>query len=262
VRQQDGLRPVTRTRVALLTGAANGIGRATARALAGAGWRLALLDRDGESLEHLARELGDGATALFTRTVDITDTAAVDAAVAAAHAALGPFTAVCPIAGVFAAPERPMAEMADADVARLLDVNVHGTVRTLRACIPLIRDGGSIAVAASTSGLTAHPDAAVYGATKAALVALARSLALELAPRRVRVNAVCPGGVDTPLSRAAYPEEAASGFAGYRETNPLGRIATPDDVAAVFAFLASDAARHVNGVALRVDGGDSVMGWV
>jgi NAD(P)-dependent dehydrogenase (short-subunit alcohol dehydrogenase family) len=253
---------MTDTRVALVTGAASGIGRATALALAGAGWRLALLDRDEGALERLGQELGGGATGPFTRNADVADTAAVDAAVAEAHAALGPFTAVCPIAGVFAAPERPMAEMPDADVARLLDINVHGTVRTLRACIPLIRDGGSIAVAASVSGLTAHPEAAVYGATKAALIALARSLALELAPRRIRVNAVCPGGVDTPLSRNAYPDEAASDFAGYRETNPLGRIATPEDIGGVFAFLASDAARHVNGVALRVDGGDSVMGWV
>ena len=109
----------------------------------------------------------------------------------------------------------------------------------------------------STSGLLAHAGGSVYAATKIALIGLARSLSAELSSRQIRVNCICPGAVDTPLLRRLYSdtdlEEAAA-------TNPLGRLAQPGDVADVMLFLTSPAARHINGVALRVDGGAAVQG--
>ena len=102
----------------------------------------------------------------------------------------------------------------------------------------------------------------MYAATKMAVIGLGRSLAAELAPRRIRVNMVCPGGVDTALTRGAYGEDAERVIAEYAAANPLGRIAQPEDIARAMVFLASDAARHINGVALRVDGGDCLLGAV
>jgi 3-oxoacyl-[acyl-carrier protein] reductase len=108
--------------------------------------------------------------------------------------------------------------------------------------------------------MQAHPGTSVYAATKFALIAFGRSLALELAPRRIRVNMVCPGGVDTPLTHGVYGDDTPRVLAEYAEINPAGRFATASDVADAVLFLASPAARHVNGVALRVDGGDCLLG--
>jgi NAD(P)-dependent dehydrogenase (short-subunit alcohol dehydrogenase family) len=165
------------------------------------------------------------------------------------HANVG----ICP-------PERLLVDTDPDTVDRILDVNVKGTINTLRATVPLVRDGGAIIITASDSGLLAHPGAAVYAASKIALIGLGRALAAELAPRRVRVNMVCPGGVDTPLTRGVYGDTIEAELASYAVTNPLGGIAQPEWIADAVLFLAS--ARHVTGVSLRVDGGDGLMGAV
>ena len=105
-----------------------------------------------------------------------------------------------------------------------------------------------------------HPGGAVYSATKIAMIGLGRCLGLELAPRRIRVNMVCPGGVDTPLTRMAYPDDADGVIAEAANMNPLGQFGEPGDIAEAFWFLASERARHISGVSLRVDGGDCLAG--
>jgi NAD(P)-dependent dehydrogenase (short-subunit alcohol dehydrogenase family) len=243
-------------RVALVTGAASGIGAAAARAFAMHGDRLVLVDLDADALGALEAELTADTLAV---AADVSDPAAMDAVAEQATTRFGTLDVVFANAGI-AFPERPITETPPDVVERLLHVNVIGAVNTLRSCVPLVPDGGAIVLTSSISGQIAHPGAAVYGATKIALIGLARSLASELSPRRIRVNCVCPGGVDTPLVTAVMGDERDADIAEYAKVNPLGRIATPDDVAEVVLFLAG--AAHVNGVALRVDGGDALLGAI
>jgi 3-oxoacyl-[acyl-carrier protein] reductase len=238
--------------VVLLTGAASGIGAATARAFAGQGDAVVLGDADAERLRAVAESLAGDVLAV---PADVRDEAATRALVAAAVDRHGGLDVVCTIAGVFVGPERPLAETDDGVVDRLLDVNVKGVIRVLRAALPHLRDGGAVILTSSISGLVAHPGGAAYAASKTAQLGLARSLAAELAPRRIRVNAICPGTIDTPMAHAAHTPEQLRGFAA---DNPLGRLGEPEDVAGAFLFLAR--AGYVNGMALRVDGGDCLMG--
>jgi NAD(P)-dependent dehydrogenase (short-subunit alcohol dehydrogenase family) len=248
--------------VALITGAGSGIGAATARLFASRGTRLALGDIAADRVAAVADEIRASGGDALDGVVDVRDDAAVRAFVAAAVGRFGELDAVLPIAGVFVPPEAPLTEITDAALGTLLDVNVRGVVHVLRAALPHVRDGGAIVLTSSISGLQSHPGAAVYAASKIAIIGLGRSLALELNARRIRVNMVCPGGVDTPLTRGAYPDNADEIVAEYAGLNPLGRIAQPEDIAEAKWFLASAAARHVNGVALRVDGGDCLNGAV
>ena len=143
-------------------------------------------------------------------------------------------------------------------------MNLKGVIRVLLATIPHVRRGGAVVITSSTSGLLAHDGAAVYAATKIALVGLGRSLALELAGRQIRVNMVCPGAVDTPMIRSVWGSEANArrALAEYAEENPLRSFAAVDDVAQAIAFLAGPAARHITGVSLRIDGGDGLRGAI
>ncbi|HEY7013133.1 MAG TPA: SDR family oxidoreductase [Streptosporangiaceae bacterium] len=245
--------------VILITGAASGIGAATARCFARGGWRLVLADLDASGLGAVGAELpGLGAAGVLSVPTDVTSVDSVTALVGAAAQA-GPLDAVHANVGI-CPPERPLVDTDPATVDRVLDVNIKGTVNTLRASVPRVRDGGAIVITASDSGLLAHPGAAVYAASKIALIGLGRALAAELAPRRVRVNMVCPGGVDTPLTRGVYGDTIEAELASYAVTNPLGGIAQPEWIADAVFFLAS--ATHVTGVSLRVDGGDGLMGAV
>lgn len=247
------------TPLILITGAASGIGAATARSFARAGWRLVLADIDTRGLEAVRADLSHlDAADVVTVPTDVTSVDSVSALAGtvrsaglldAVHANVG----ICP-------PERPLVDTDPATVDRILDVNVKGTINTLRATVPLVRAGGAVMITASDSGLLAHPGAAVYAASKIALIGLGRALAAELAPRRIRVNMVCPGGVDTPLTRGVYGDTIEAELASYAVTNPLGGIAQPEWIADAVFFLAS--ARHVTGVSLRVDGGDGLMGAV
>lgn len=236
-------------RKVFISGAGSGIGSAIARTFAAQGAWLVLVDRNRAALDSVARL--PGASRVETHVADIRDAVEI-AAVMAGDAE--PFDVICANAGV-SAPEKPLHEMPWADIERILDVNVRGTICTLHAGIPRIRDGGCIVITASTSGLVAHPGAAAYAASKHAMVGLGRSLAAELAPRRIRVNTVCPGGVDTPLLTDVYGSADEAGRE-YAKINPLGRIAAPEDVAAAVAFLVD--AVHITGVALKIDGGDSL----
>jgi len=250
---------MTQAPLILITGAASGIGAATARSFARAGWRLVLADIDSRGLETVRADLPHlGAADVVTVRTDVTSVDSVNALAGTARSA-GLLDAVHANVGI-CPPERPLVDTDPDTVDRILNVNVTGTINTLRATVPLVRDGGAIIITASDSGLLAHPGAAVYAASKIALIGLGRALAAELAPRRVRVNMVCPGGVDTPLTRGVYGDTIEAELASYAVTNPLGGIAQPEWIADAVFFLAS--ARHVTGVSLRVDGGDGLMGAV
>jgi 3-oxoacyl-[acyl-carrier protein] reductase len=246
-------------RVVLVTGAASGIGAATARAFAACGDKLVLADIAEEALRNVSKGLPAAPDDVLAMRTDTTDVHSVDSLLNAAIDQFGSLDVVHANAGI-CPPERPLADTAPDVVDRILSVNIAGTVNTLRAAVPHVRDGGAVVITASISGLQAHPGAAVYAASKIALIGLGRALAVELAPRRIRVNMICPGGVDTPLTRNAYGDDAERVIAGYREDNLMGRIAEPEDIAAAVLYLAR--AKHVTGVSLRVDGGDCLMGAV
>jgi NAD(P)-dependent dehydrogenase (short-subunit alcohol dehydrogenase family) len=244
--------------VVLITGAGSGIAAETARLFSSHGARVVLGDVAEERVSEVAaaiRGAGGDATA---HKVDVTDDASVRAFVAKAVELDGGLDVVLPIAGVFVPPEAPITEISDAAIDTLINVNLRGVIHVLRAAIPHVRERGSIILTSSTSGFISHPGGAVYSATKIAMVGLGRCLGMELAPRRIRVNMVCPGGVNTPLTRNAYPDNADEIIAEAAEMNPLGQFGEPTDIAEAFWFLANS--RHVNGVSLRIDGGEALAG--
>jgi meso-butanediol dehydrogenase/(S,S)-butanediol dehydrogenase/diacetyl reductase len=246
--------------VALITGGGSGIAAATARLFAERGAKVVLGDIAEDRVTAVAASIRDAGGHATSHVVDVRDAASVRAFVEAAVDAHGGIDVVLPIAGVFVPPEAPLTEISDETIDTLLDINIRGVVYVLRAAIPHVRQGGSVILTSSTSGLASHPGGAVYSATKIAMIGLGRCLGLELAPRRIRVNMVCPGGVNTPLTRNAYPENADDVIAEAAAQNPLGQFGEPEDIAEAFWFLASKRSRHVNGVSLRVDGGDCLPG--
>lgn len=238
---------------ALVTGAASGIGLAVARLLAARGARLVLVDL---SESPAAAGLD---TAMLSGSVD--DEAFWDSA---APRLEGLDLAVIN-AGVSSAGA--IAELDFAEWRRVMRVNLDGAFLTLRAALRTMKDGGSIVVTASVSGIKAEPGTAAYGASKAALIQLMRVAAKEAAPRRIRVNAIAPGGVTTPLWRSMaffddlireHGSEAAAFEAMAAMATPLGRYATAEEIAGQIAFLLSDAASSITGAVLTADGGYSL----
>lgn len=236
-------------RTALVIGAGSGIGEASAQALAAHGARVVCADVDAGAAERTAaaiREDGGGAEAL---RLDITDAGSVTAAVAAVGAP--DVLVVTPSINV----RRPLLELDDEAVSRVLELNLKGTFRVLREFgRPMAeRGGGSIVVFSSIRGQVVEPGQSIYAATKAGTVQLARTLAAELGRRGVRVNAVAPGVVETPLTAPikAHP----NWYRAYAERSALGRWALASEIAGAVVFLASDAASFVTGSVLVVDGG-------
>ena len=239
--------------IVLITGAGGGIGAQAARAFAADGHRVVAADINGARLEALAAQIP--AEQLLTVAADVRDRSSVEAMVARTVERFGAIDVLCPNAGVFAGPDRPIEETPDDAIDLLIDVNIRGVVNVLQAGLPHVRPGGAVLLTSSISGLQAHPGGAVYAATKTAQIGLARSLAAELGPRRIRVNVISPGTIETTMATEAHTPEQLAEFA---EANPLGRLGQPADVAEAFVFLAR--ASYVNGVVLRVDGGDCLMG--
>jgi len=241
-------------RHALVTGAASGIGLATARRFLAEGAKVALLDRDAAALARIAAELGAPGI-----PVDVADPAAVAAAVDAAAAALGGLDAVVNAAGIsrVASP----AETTPALWREVMAVNLDGPFHVCHAALPHLRraGGGSIVNLASAAGLVPRPNYGAYGASKGGLLMLTRCLALDLAPDRIRVNAVCPGAILTPMveaTMAAQPDPAAAEHA-FLARYALGRFGTAEEVAGAVLYLTSAEASYVTGSALGVDGGSA-----
>jgi NAD(P)-dependent dehydrogenase (short-subunit alcohol dehydrogenase family) len=237
------------SRIAVVTGAASGIGAATARRLAVDGYELCLVDRAEEALGHLAASLDANWLA-----ADVTEPGAAERVLDQAGGADVLVTAAGAIL------RRTAEETSDADWDAALALNLTATFRFCRAAVPAMRarGGGAIVTVGSGWGLVAGPRAVAYAATKAAVVNLTRALAIDHGADRIRANCVCPGDTDTPLLHdelAQLGEDAASGIAASGAGRPLGRVAQPTDIAAAIAWLASPEARHVTGTTLVVDGG-------
>jgi len=242
-----------------VTGATSGIGAAISRRFLSDACAVTLVGRDEARLREIEMELSSWSRDFLCVKADVRSESEIAAAVDQSVARFGQLDVVCANAGVFLAAEMPLVEVPWADIATLVEVNLLGTIRVLRAALPRVKAGGSVIITSSTSGLQAHPGGAVYAATKMGLIGLARSLAAEVSERRIRVNVVCPGAVQTKMLQIAHTPDQIVGF---EQESLLRRIATPEDVAAAFVFLASDGARHITGVALRVDGGDCIFGAI
>jgi NAD(P)-dependent dehydrogenase (short-subunit alcohol dehydrogenase family) len=240
-------------RVALVTGATSGIGRACVEAFARRGWAVCTVARDSDALAAQARALGD---AILAVPGDVADPATSRAAVAAVLERHGRLDAVVGNAGITLA--KVVDQTTPAELDRLLAVNVKALVYLAQAAhAPLRESAGSYVVMASNKGLVGQRGSPAYVAAKGAAVQLARALALDWAPEGIRVNALCPGLVDTPMLQrfaAAQPDPAAvmTALAGEQ---PLGRLARPEECAEAVLFLASEASSFVTGTALPLDGG-------
>jgi meso-butanediol dehydrogenase / (S,S)-butanediol dehydrogenase / diacetyl reductase len=233
----------------VVTGGTSGIGEATSRRFLDEGARVAAL-AVGEDEVATAAERIPGVQALLC---DVADAAAVEDAFARIDELLGGIDVLVANAGI--SIRKPFLEIAPADWQRVLDVNLTGVFHCAQqAARRMVADGGGvILMTASTNGLTGHEYYADYNASKAGVILLARTMALELAPS-VRVNAVCPGYVLTPMQKAEYTAEMLE------EVNaaiPLGRHAKPEEIAALYAFLASDEGAYFTGAVISMDGGET-----
>jgi NAD(P)-dependent dehydrogenase (short-subunit alcohol dehydrogenase family) len=237
-------------RTCIVTGGGRGIGRAVAVALAAEGASVAVGARTRAQVEAVAAELADRGLAL---ELDVTDQASCERAVADASTQFGPPSVLVNAAGI--SPIRQRAEQHDVEAWRdILDVNLTGAFLMTRAAAPtLLEHGGAVVMISSVTGRIASPRLAAYGASKAGLAQLTRTLAREWAGRGVRVNAVSPGYVETELTDAMLAVEHL------REQvvaqTPLGRVATVEEIVPAVLFLASDEASYVTGSELLVDGG-------
>ena len=240
-------------RVALVTGAASGMGRATAHLFADEGARLALVDRDAAGVERVAREITEAGGIATAWALDVSDLARVRDAVNEVVARHGGLDILINNAGI--SGRVPVeAEGYEAIWAQTLAVNLTAQVGLIRACLPhLSREGrGRIVNIASTEGLGATAGISPYTASKHGVIGLTRALAVELGRRGVTVNCVCPGPIHTGLT-ARIPDEAKTKFA--RRRVPLGRYGDPEEVAQMTLSLVLPAASYVSGAVLVVDGG-------
>jgi NAD(P)-dependent dehydrogenase (short-subunit alcohol dehydrogenase family) len=246
-------------RVALITGGASGIGLATAEALARDGIRVALADIDTAGLERAVASLGGGEVAVAV-PADVSSVADCERAIALVIERFGRLDVLVNCAGVWV--EGPTDTMTEADWDRVVNINLKGTFFMCRFAIPALEStGGCIVNVSSDAGLWGNKGAAIYCASKGGVTVLSKALAVELASRGVRVNAVCPGDVDSPMLRyqaatfgGADPEAY---FADLLKAYPqqASRFIRPDEVAELIAFLCSDRATPITGAAISIDFG-------
>jgi NAD(P)-dependent dehydrogenase (short-subunit alcohol dehydrogenase family) len=240
-------------KVALVTGGASGIGRATALRMAQEGARVFVADRDGSAAARVAQAIAGAGGEARAITCDVTADAQVAAMVHAALEAWGRLDCAFNNAGVSPAEALPLADVPPEEWARVLRVNLTGVFLCLRHEIPAMARGGGGAIVntASIAGRIALPRAGAYVASKHAVVGLTRSAALDHAAQGVRVNAICPGYVETPLAARSIERRREAILARV----PLGRIGTVEEIADAVVWLCSDRARFVTGEALAADGG-------
>jgi NAD(P)-dependent dehydrogenase (short-subunit alcohol dehydrogenase family) len=243
--------------VALVTGAAGGIGADTARILAREGAHVVLADADGGLTETVAAEIRAAGGTARAIALDVTDTVAVERAVATIEAELGAIGALVNAAGVYG---KGAAEtLDDAEIARVMDVNFGGVVRTCRAVLPgmMAQRAGSIVNMSSLHALNGQIGSAHYAASKAAVLGWTRSLAREKGPLGIRVNAVAPGPIDTRFWRGSMSEdEYQSAKASRVASIPLGRLGVATDVAETIVFLLGPGAAYITGQVVSIGGGE------
>jgi NAD(P)-dependent dehydrogenase (short-subunit alcohol dehydrogenase family) len=246
-------------RVAFVTGAGSGIGRAAAELFAAEGAAVAVVDLRAEAAEETVAKLAaDGARAVAI-TANVAAAGEVEAALVRAVAEFGGLDVLYNNAGVDS--RGSVAEAEESDWDRCFAVNVKGTFLCSRAAVPHLeaRGGGTIVNQGSVAGLVAVPNFAAYCAAKGAVVSLTRSMAIDLAARRIRVNAICPGTVFTPLMepmlRARGDGDLEAGLAKTVAKYPIGRLGSPEEIARVALFLASDDSAFLTGSIVAADGG-------
>ena len=244
------------TKVALVTGAARGIGLATAKRFLAEGWRVALLDIDAATLKAAVASLANPEPTLAL-VCDVSDARQVAASMTGVAERFGRLDALVNNAGVavFAA----MMDTSDEDWGRVLAVNLTGPFLCTKAAVPLMREhgGGTIVNITSISAVRASTLRSAYGTSKAGLAHLTKQLAVELASSGIRVNAVAPGPVDTAMAKAVHTPEIR---ADYHDAIPLNRYGLEAELAEAIFFLSSDRASYITGQALAVDGGFDAAG--
>ena len=244
-------------KIALVTGGAGGFGEGIARLFVAQGARVMIADLDGAKASQVAADLGSSARAV---ACDVSKSADVQAAVQACVDAFGVPDIVVNNAGT-THRSQPMLDVDEATFDRVFNVNVKSIFHMTRAVLPLMRQRkqGSIINVGSTAGIRPRPGLTWYNASKGAVNVMSKSMAAELGPDNIRVNAICPvmgatGLIEQFLGTADTPESRAKVVAGI----PLGRLSTPDDVAQAALYLASDASCFITGVELPVDGGRTI----
>jgi NAD(P)-dependent dehydrogenase (short-subunit alcohol dehydrogenase family) len=242
-------------KVALVTGAARGIGLATTKRFLAEGWRVALLDIEGELLQTATAGLESANT--LALHCDVADAAQVSRAMDAIAKRFGRLDALVNNAGV--AVFAPLLETSDADWNRILAVNLSGPFICTKAAVPLLREAGHGAVVniTSISAVRASTLRAAYGTSKAGLAHLTKQLAVELASLGIRVNAVAPGPVDTAMAKAVHTPEIR---ADYHDAIPLNRYGLEEELAEAILFLSSERSSYITGQVLAVDGGFDAAG--
>ena len=243
-------------KVALVTGAARGIGLAVAKRFLADDWRVVLLDIEGDLLEKSVAALAKPDVTMAV-TCDVSDANAVAAAFAAIERRFGRLDALVNNAGI--AVFTPLMETSEADWNRVIDVNLTGPFLCSKAAVLLMREhgGGAIVNITSISGLRASTLRSAYGTSKAGLAHLTRQLAVELASLGIRVNGVAPGPVDTAMAKAVHSPEIR---ADYHDAIPLNRYGLEEELAEAVFFLCSDRASYITGQILAVDGGFDAAG--
>jgi NAD(P)-dependent dehydrogenase (short-subunit alcohol dehydrogenase family) len=242
-------------RVVLVTGAASGIGRATAELFAAMGARVVACDVNANAGAAVAAALREAGAEARYAVADVTDGEALRGVVAGAVEAFGRLDCAANCAGV-GGGHASTHEYPEAEWDRIVEINLRGTWLAMRAEIEAMLKGGGGAIVnvSSTLGLRGSPFAAPYSASKHGVLGLTRTAALEYATQGIRINAVCPGAIETPMM-----EETFERFPGFREVLvgfvPMGRMGGPEEVAGAIAWLSSDAASFVTGAALTVEGG-------
>lgn len=251
--------------VVLITGAAGAIGSATAERFAVEGATVMLTDRNGEGLAVVESKLRSTGRSVSSIVADLSDEQSVQAMAVATMQQFGRIDSVAAVAGA-GATRVPVHQVTAESWDRLIATNLRSAFLTLRTCASLMverKHGGSIVLMSSSMALwDALDGGAAYAATKGAIVSLARAAAFDLARYRIRVNAVCPGVVDTALGvpppQGGVVTPTVDQFA---ERIPLRRVARVEDIAATIAFLASSDASHVTGVGWLIDGGQTLQSW-
>ena len=240
-------------KTAIVTGGASGFGAGIVQKFLSEGARVMIADINGDAARDMAAALGQDA---ISQQVDVSDVDSVQAMADVVHSVFGSLDVLVNNAGVTHMPT-PLEDVSEADFERVFAVNMKSVYLTARAFVPDMkaRGMGAILNVASTAGLSPRPNLNWYNASKGWMITATKTMAVELAPSGVRVNAICPVAGETPLLKSFMGEDTPEIRAKFLSTIPLGRFSTPEDMANAACFLCSDEASMITGTALEVDGG-------